>query len=796
MGKKLVYLASCVLVLGLVGNAFSDPTFDPALVIYYDFEDFGNSLTVLDKSGRGHDATVVGSVNGLAGAGARDSEACQITGNGSYLDLDGADFPTEDIPTTALTLAYWVKPENTGGTQTVFSALATPHSWSHGGYIRNGQYHAHVSDIDNNWIVNPYVGSVEYDEWHHMALTWELVPDEYGGGAMYIDGQLVAEYGNEFVEAPAGVEAADNWGGGARIGQDVDNSWQFTGLVDDFCLFERALEAGEILDVMTGLVKLGPAIDPLPEDEAIDIPCDVVLNWTAGPYAATHDVYLGTVFDDVNSADRANPMDLLISEGQDAAAYDPAGLLEFGQTYYWRIDEVNAAPDFTIFKGNVWSFTTEPFAYPVEGIAVTTNTTSKANEGPENIVNGSGLNELGEHSTRVLEMWVGSPAGGEAPWLQFEFDRIYKLHEIKVWNYNVEFELVLGFGVKDMTVEYSEDGATWTTLGDVQLAQGTAKSNYTANTTIDFGGLAVKYVRLTINSGFGAIPQYGLSEVRFLYIPAHARYPQPAEGATEVDVDAVVSWRAGREAASHEVYLGTDEAAVTNGTTLVDTVDPASFAAGPLDLGAMYYWKINEVNEAEAVTSWEGTVWSFMTQEYAVIDDFESYTEDEGNRVYDAWIDGWTNETGSVTGYLNGPFVERKIVNRGEQSMPLEYNNADAPFYSEAEYDLDSLDLTAYGANTLRLFVAGQADNTPAPLYVAIEDTSGAVAVMPCPDTAIVTNPDWTEWLIPYGELNGIDLSRVATLYVGVGDRDNPSAGGTGLVFIDDVGFGHPAAIE
>ncbi len=42
-----------------------------------------------------------------------------------------------------------------------------------------------------------------------------------------------------------------------------------------------------------------------------------------------------------------------------------SGRLELGQTYYWRIDEVNGAPDHTVFTGNVWSFTVEPYAYPV-----------------------------------------------------------------------------------------------------------------------------------------------------------------------------------------------------------------------------------------------------------------------------------------------------------------------------------------------------------------------------------------------------------------------------------------------
>jgi hypothetical protein len=335
------------------------------------------------------------------------------------------------------------------------------------------------------------------------------------------------------------------------------------------------------------------------------------------------------------------------------------------------------------------------------------------------------------------------------------------------------------------------------TLGDVQLAQGTAKSDYTANSTIDFGGLPVKYVKLTINGGFGAIPQYGLSEIRFLYIPAHARYPQPADDATEVDVDTVLSWRAGRDAASHQIYLSADEAAVADGTALVDTIDAATFAAGPLDLGTMYYWQINEVNEAEAVASWEGTVWSFTTQEYTVIDDFESYTEEEGSRLYDVWIDGWTNETGSVVGHLEAPFVETKIVNGGKQSMPLEYNNADAPFYSEISRTWTApQDWTAGRADSIRLFFQGQGTNEPETLYVAIEDSSGQIAAVTHPDAEAVRATEWQEWTIPATDFGSVDLARVETVYLGFGSRDNPTAGGTGLIYVDDIAFGNPTAVQ
>ena len=94
-----------------------------------------------------------------------------------------------------------------------------------------------------------------------------------------------------------------------------------------------------------------------------------------------------------------------------------------------------------------------------------------------------------------------------------------------VWNSNQLIEGFLGFGAKDVTIEYSTDGATWTTLeGRAGIRQGDRLRRPTrANTTVDFGGVTAKFVKLTINSNWGGMaPQTGLSEVRFFYVPVQA----------------------------------------------------------------------------------------------------------------------------------------------------------------------------------------------------------------------------------------------------------------------------------
>ena len=154
---------------------------------------------------------------------------------------------------------------------------------------------------------------------------------------------------------------------------------------------------------------------PVPADKAVNLLPEVTLSWTAGQLGQTHDVYFGTVADDVANATTANPLGVLVSPSQAATTYN-AGRLEFGKTYYWRVDEVGAAPDFTVYKGNVWSFTVEPYAYTIgkSSITATASSSNSTDMGPEKTIDGSGLNAAGQHSVKETDMWLSAKAGAAA----------------------------------------------------------------------------------------------------------------------------------------------------------------------------------------------------------------------------------------------------------------------------------------------------------------------------------------------------------------------------------------------
>ncbi|MHC4517975.1 MAG: LamG domain-containing protein, partial [Planctomycetota bacterium] len=689
----ILFVAIVVAATGGAAYGAFDPLKDAALVGWWTFDE-GSGTVAADSSPNGNDGTLNGGAEWVPGV---YGTAINFNGTDAYVGTEQSLLDNADD----FTMAGWVMARNSAASRI---GLFGQNDLIEMGFMNgNAEVWTAASGTTNTPWTFPDT------EWHHVAVV-----DQGTDMLIYLDGQ---EAGSGAGAATHGTAAFSFNIGGGGVWDGTGNF--FDGQIDDVALFTRALTAEEIATIMLGVASAELASNPVPADEAIDIPRDDDLSWTPGEFAVTHDVYLGTSLEDVNDATRTDPRDVLVSQDQTDSTFDP-GRLEFGLTYYWRIDEVNGAPDNTIFKGDVWSFEVEPFAYPVENIVATSNAISEEGVGPERTVDGSGLNADDQHSTVANDMWLGVPAGADPIQLLYEFDQVYKLHEMLVWNYNVMFEMMLGFGLKDVTVEYSENGTDWIVLGDVVFAQATARADYTANTTVEFGGVAVKSVRLTVNSGYGMLGQFGLSEVRFLFIPAHAREPQPADGETDVSPKDVLAWRAGREAALHEVYLSTDEAAVADGTALVDTVAESSLPLSGLDVefGSVYFWKVNEVNEAEAISTWEGAVWSCVTEEFALIDGFEEY-DNEDNRIYDTWIDGFTNGTGSTVGYFEAPFAEQTIVNSGAQSMPLEYNNMAAPFYSEGERELGPMNLTTNAADSLRLFVSGQA-----PAFVETADGS------------------------------------------------------------------------
>ncbi len=686
MRRKPACLIFFALVAGLVPGAVH-ADIQTGLVGHWPLNE-GTGKTTADLSGNGHDGTLNNGVTWIT-PGFIGHAAVRIDGNPGGRVAVGTWDPGERV-----TLAIWAKWTGEQNKAPRTGLIGKRDDWSDIGirWFSEVMTSGEVRMRNYTQTVSSPAGAMtaHINEWTHVAITCDGTT-----ARIYLNAQQVGS--GAFRLGPLKTAAM---GLGCKDGGSNTSTEIFSGDLDEARIYDRVLSVSDLKQLFEWADLPGKAQGPQPGDGQTDVARDVVLSWTPGeftPPTKGHSVYFGESANDVGNASGA--------VAQDANTYGPPRLA-FGKTYYWRVDAADKTPDQPLFKGDVWSFTVEPYDYPVRPVQATASS-AQANMGPEKTIDGSGM--MGDvHGTEPSSMWLS--AGVQPNWIQYEFDKVYQLHEMRVWNSNQMIESFLGFGVKKVTIETSTDGTTWTPVANVpEFARASGAAGYAANTTVSLGPVDAKYVKLTITANWGgAAPQTGLSEVRFSYVPTQARVPQPATAARNVGVDPSLDWRPGRRAASHKVFFGTDQAAVAAGTAPAQTVTAHGFDPGPLNFGTTYYWKVDEVN---AVT-YPGSVWSFTTQEYAVVEDFESYTDKQGEEVFTAWADGMVNSNGSIVGLypdaIKGTFCETTIVHGGRQSMPFEYNNVKPPYYSEAERTLDKAqDWTVNGADTLILYFRG-----------------------------------------------------------------------------------------
>jgi hypothetical protein len=114
--------------------------------------------------------------------------------------------------------------------------------------------------------------------------------------------------------------------------------------------------------------------------------------------------------------------------------------------------------------------------------------------------------------------------------------------------------------------------------------------------------------------------------------PLPAFSPNPQDGATDVTPSPILHWAPAEPTLQHDIYLGEDKEEVANATTLSSGIyrsrqpgELTTYEPRKLEWDATYYWRIDEVNEADTNSLCKGSVWSFTTANFLIVDDFESY---------------------------------------------------------------------------------------------------------------------------------------------------------------------------
>ncbi|MHC4739837.1 MAG: hypothetical protein ACYS9Y_13105, partial [Planctomycetota bacterium] len=377
---------------------------------------------------------------------------------------------------------------------------------------------------------------------------------------------------------------------------------------------------GNVWSFTTIVAAPGQASSPSPADSAANIAVDADLSWTAGSEATSHDVYFGT----------SSPGTF---QGNQAATTFDTGTMDNDTTYYWRIDEVNAGGTTT---GNVWSFTTI-VAAPAQA-----SSPSPA-DSAANIAVDVDLSWTAGSGATSHDVYFGtsSPGSYQGNQSATTFDTgtmandttyYWRIDEVNaagtttgtVWSFTTIVAApgsasnpspANGAANVNINANLSWTAGSGATSHDVYFgtsSPGSFQGNQAA-ATFDTGTMAndtTYYWRIDeVNAG-GTTTGTVWNFTTIVAAPAQATNPNPANTATDVDINANLSWTAGSGATSHDVYFGTSSPGSFQGNQAAATFDPGTMAND-----TTYYWRIDEVNAGGTTT---GTVWSFTTEDTPV----------------------------------------------------------------------------------------------------------------------------------------------------------------------------------
>ena len=276
----------------------------------------------------------------------------------------------------------------------------------------------------------------------------------------------------------------------------------------------------------------------------------------------------------------------------------------------------------------------------------------------------------------------------------------------------------------------------------------------------------------------------------FQYSLGQAYNPSPGHCSRWVSPDVTkLSWSPGDYADSHNLYFGTDEAAVESATTPTAELDVNSFDIPvKLLLEKTYYWRVDEVNDSDESIV-KGLTWNFRVRRYIDVDDFDTYADDDEMRG--VWCDWYCldNEDSGAVVYVTTD--DPNFTYGDGNSMEFTYDN-DSSEGSDAYAEIADLGIGSNwmidGAKALHLVFRGVAENPVTPgdiMYVAIEDADGDTGMVAYHDINDLQIESWHEWHIDFEDLMSsnveLDLTDVSQIYLGI------SGSGRGYVYFDNI---------
>ena len=742
MCKKLIYLTCFVLVLSLAGSASAQ------LMVHYKLDETSGN-TAFDSSGKGNNGAITGTPAWVAG---QVGGAMEFSGD-DYIVIPAANF---GIRSDAGSIAFWMNMSavtggiNTiwwGGDNTTGSGFGPENEmhihiettvgniWLGGELCFAGQsdpanFHLHSDPNKGDPAGNPPVSPILMTDsnWHHVACTWG---NDDGNAKLFLDGTLLHQMARGTRSYPLNNMFIGQMAGGGR---------RYNGLLDEIQIYGRAITQEEIQAIIAGTPALSfLASLPEPSHQAVDVPRDTDLKWFGGDTAAKHNVYFGKVFEDVNAATIDDPRDVLVSQNQTAATYN-LDILEWDQTYYWRIDEIEADGN-TIHKGNVWSFTVCNFLL-VDDFEIYDANNTIFSVWSDYAVNNTGMT-VGYFSPPYVEQSLGLYHSGKQS-MPLRYDNDGTVNEETTYQ-------------KSGTLKYSEAERKWTSPQNWTAEDVNSLSLWFRGYPAYVGGFvdqpAGTYTLKSTGADiWGSTDQF------------HFAYKEVASGACSI-------------IAKVESIDNTNEFAKA-GIMIRDSLDTGS-ANVLLFLTPTYAYGIRYQYRSTA----NGT---------SIRDAADTDPNIAPPRFFrlERSAGGLIRAYHSPDGAQWRQFTLRTVT----MSMPiyigLAVTSHDVTRVCEAKFSNVSFPNNAtLTAQPWKDRDIGIMSNVVEPMYVAV---NGKVIYNEDLNAALINQ--WTEWPIPLKKFTdlGVNLNGVNSFGIGLGNRSNPQAGGQGTIYIDDIRLYRP----
>ena len=573
-------------------------------------------------------------------------------------------------------------------------------------------------------------------------LQWDSYPEQQSapvtlaaGGKYYIEALMK--------EGGGGDSCAVGWTG-PGIGEEIT-------VIDGAYLSPAAFSDG-----------LKKARDPVPADGAVDV--DVaLLEWTAGVTAVSHSVYLDGA--------------LLAETEMTLAAADLAP----GTDYTWRVDETDAAGG--IWKGDDWSFSTLPLEahFP------------NPEDGAEDIASPVTLSWTVGKNTIINDVYFGADEA-----LVAARDMSTFKGKLMVASYDTdELELFSTYywAVDEFTPTGTVAGPVWSFSTEKYV------SILTGEQTLDYDNSAEPYVtELALDTPADITAGGEVSDLTLSFKGGPP--PPPPEGSVSFDeatgTYTIVGSGADVWGNSDQFHYGYMN--LTGDATIIARVVDNGTGSNSWAKGGVM---IRETNAADskhqimALTGGEGGGIGFQGR--PITGDRSNSLHGDVTASPPYWVK-LVREGNNFTGYSSADGVTWDLFTDTSPDGAI----TNPQVIEMADPVLIGLAVTSHAAGEKRTFtfdnvsIEGDVDgvivsedigivpvgNTPAPIYVALEDLTGAVALVAYPFPGATMIESWRDWRIPLDEFAGVDPTVAAKLYVGVGDGE---PGGTGSITVADI---------